>query len=218
MLKVYHNADVVLGHTLVSDRYARLNAARIPGKIARKCVWFAPPNNSSFWPITDSHNSPELIKAAKAGKTRSEVFKELSSGRFDCIFEERFEANRQWMKDREDECHVDGLTECKIGMLDFILEHYRSVKLFFTYTHPTYNLISWLGSEFLKTIGFDGDSIDSVLAAAPDAYGTQGAFPETHYEFSHYRFTYPSRFPKERGGLEYYQEVIQNSKAWDQAK
>ena len=205
MRRVFSNADVVLCNNFQGARIDALNVVHHPGKSTRRVVVFPPPSNTTWWPIF-TESGPELKGPAKAGRTREEVWESFLAGTFDCCFEERVAVQKKWSVDRE--------LDADIKLVPFVEHNFRDCKFWFTSNHPTYNLVAWIGSEFMRLMGYQSDSLSRVMGYPTDTLGTWNACPETKYEFDHYGLKYPMRWKDEIGGLGYYRSIIMKSGLW----
>lgn len=204
--RAFAEADVILSHSFLDAEFDGLNHQHHPGKSSRRVVIFPPPNSGVWWPMCDTYSGVELRRPAAAGKSREEVWQSLANGTFDCCFDERTAIQKAYAEKRE--------LDAEIKIQPFVERAFRDCKLWWTENHPTFHLIAWIGSELMRLLGYQQDTDAQIAAYNTEATGQWNAFPETHYEWAHYGFRYPLRWPNLEGGLEYYHRLILKSDAW----
>lgn len=199
---VIRESPMVLSHELLGP-YKPLDIREQPELKNRVVIFFPPPTNNAVWPISMAFGSLELQRAYRGNRTKEDIWRAFKDGDFDPCFDERWSSEMQWMRKREE--------TSQIKIAEFCERNIKVCKLWFTENHPTYTLLAWVGSEFLRLIGRPCDSEHNIRALPLDALGTWGVHPETKYEFQHFGFTYPMRYQNEDGGLEYYRKLIMDS-------
>lgn len=165
---------------------------------------YAGPHHGCWWVVCPVHGEQPLYACFEKGMSDADIYASIVNGSFDPQFAKRFELQMAWLKGYQ--------TGTDAGMADFIERNYRRVKLFFTYNHPTYNLIAWITDVLMAKLGFTALGEEHAIALPSDRGIFADQFPETHYEWDYYGFQYPRRFEHGHGGLKFYQSVITDAR------
>jgi hypothetical protein len=201
--KMIENADIIAANHY-SPKWADLGLHRLLElkKPTTPLITWPPPNLAALWPVVEGYGEEAVIAMLNAGATPGDIMEAYDAMRFDPLF--AFRWTDQILRLKEIETH------CEVKISDFCERNHRSVKLWFTSNHATYNLVAWMGSQLATSFGVGGESEERCLSYPHDANGTWNTFPETRYEFDYYKFSYPMRYPRTDfwGGKEWYKTVI----------
>ena len=93
------------------------------------------------------------------------------------------------------------------------MRHYKTHKMFFTFNHPSFHLISYVMDECLGKLGFTQFGEDHSLSVPVNLSNFGGHYTETDYEWDFYKFEYPKRYVDSNSGArgtasQYYSRVI----------
>lgn len=198
---LFRNADVLFYNPIgaVYQQFSDQNVLRFL-KLDAKALSYSGPNQGCWWvicPIFGEHGAWELFDQ---GLSNQQVWNKLQDGSFDPKFEERFKLQMAWMKGH------DSGTDA--GMFDFILNHYKRCKMFFTFNHPTYNLIACIADQCFTKLGYTPLGDEHSISLPSDSCMVADVYPESHYEFDYFKFEYPMKFDKGMGGFGWYKERI----------
>lgn len=135
-----------------------------------------------------------------AGMGQAEIIQVFDAGEVECNFNERLKIDLDGERRRE--------TNWEIKYVDFIENNLRMVKLFFSPNHPAMAIIAHMTDQFLERLGHVRKGSSHALSLPPETMLGDNHFPETQYEFEHYRFWYPRRFEHNMGGRKFYHNEI----------
>jgi hypothetical protein len=200
--RIFNSADVLVTYNMGLNHGA-FSLERVRGMLRADCkvVTFTAPNCSIFWPVAINYcGILAVMYALDKGHSEYRILRDFDNGDFDPLF------NLRWRLEMGRIEHRDSTHDIKLG--DFIKRNHISHKLFMSASHPTFNTIAWLGAGIIGHLGFDTDDESTVLSY-DYAHDSMGLWPETHYEFNHFRFTYPVRhITAPAGGMEIYRGLI----------
>ena len=112
---------------------------------------------ADMWPIYEKNNKYFcgncMDKYLTDDYTINDIIELYDTHKFDFELKSRFEKSIQYLKLKEDKY-------CDIKVSDFILEHYKSVKLFDTQNHPNGILGSFVANEICKCLNIPAPVID----------------------------------------------------------
>ena len=173
-------------------------------KADAQVVSFVPPCFAAFWPIAEFFGEEGVVEYLVAERTAEDIIAIFRSGRFECQFAWRFKDQIERLAFREKDRDVK--------LSAFVSRNYINHKLFLTVNHPTYPTVAYIVESCLGYLGFKELGEDHCLAREVNECGFGAHLPETDYEFRHYGFKYPLRFPNERGGADaYYTALIRDA-------
>jgi len=161
---------------------------------------FLSPNFAAFWPIVPHFGEHGVIHLWQQGATENDIIEAFDHGTFTPFLRDRFAGQIQRLRDRE----VAGDTR----MADFVQNHHRTAKMWFTENHPGFHVMSWVASQLLALLGLPHLTEAQCLEQPHDGTGKWNAHPETDYEWRELGLTYPQRYRDEWGGSTYYHGVI----------
>lgn len=165
-----------------------------------KVVTWSAPNFSAFWPVAHNYcGALGVIHALQKGQSKQQIVADFRNGQFDSLF------GLRWLIEQGRLRYRDASHDVKLA--EFISNHHRNHKLMMGASHPSYLTCAYLGSRLIASLGHAHQSIEEVLSL-DYTIGIMGGYPETDYEFRHYKFTYPKRHLKELGGSEFYVGLI----------
>lgn len=204
---MFNAADLIIWNVL-GEKFAH-QSTDVLGKHCKsdvKIASFVAPCFAAFWPVAEWFGEEGVVACLEAGMTDDEILSQFRSGKFDPKFEMRFGDQIERLAYRE--------RERDVKLSEFIKRRHKNWKLFFTTNHPTFNTIAYLTDNSLGYLGFKELGEDHSLARDVNEAGFGGHYAETHYEFAHYGFTYPIRFPNDRGGMDAcYSQMIRDASA-----
>lgn len=202
-VRLIGSADVVAAN-FYSPKWKDLGLERLRElkKASAPLITWPPPNFAAFWPVVEGYGEEGVERMFRCGAKKEDILDAYDSMKFDPLFSERFPDQLDRLREIE--------TKTDIKIADFCERNHRRVKLWFTSNHPTTNLVAWMGTQIGRALGLELDTEESCLDYAPDVTGDWNTFPETRYEFEHYRFEYPMRYARTQywGGPEWYRSVI----------
>lgn len=201
-IKAFREADFLLNHPLVDEKWRGMRADEIGLKNSCLGITMESPQMSCFWPVVEGPVLGELPVRSLLGQGANpgEVSAAFDSGKMDCYFAERFAADITRMRER------DARSDLKSA--EFIYSHHRDTKMFFTENHPTMPVLAWMTDQFLAKLGHASKSEEEILSLPLDTMHGENHFPETAYEWEHYRLKYPRRYEGNMGGAEHYHQII----------
>lgn len=189
-------------HTIITNpmnpRFEELSTIPLLAKATGAVAKFVPPSVTAFWPVVEHFGEEPVARAMLAGFTADQIIAQFDSGTLGCCFGSRYEHQINRLRKREEDCHAT--------LSGFIDTHHREHKLFFTSNHPTFPVIGHLMEGCLRHLGYAAGP--EPLSLPMNAANFSHHFPETNYEWEYFRFRYPMRFPKDRGGSEFYRNAI----------
>lgn len=200
---IFADADYIFCNWLAIDKFGWFATENLIGakKATVRLVTFVPPCFSAFWPVAEFFGEDPVHKYLDKGYSVDEIIEIYKNGQFDPLFNQRFSSQIEGLRLRE--------RERDVKLSDFILRNYKTHKIFFTTNHPSFHVIGYFAEALLHKAGFEARSEFHSLALPVNGGHMGNHWPETDYEFTHYRFTYPKTLQGERGGAEvYYPQVI----------
>lgn len=210
MLRLLKSADVLVTYNMgASHGSFSLERVRPLMRPDVKVVTFVAPNFSAFWPVSGNYCGVlAVMHALDKGKSEAEIHEEFDRGDFDPLFHLRWRIEMGRIE------HRDATHDVKLK--DFISKNHKAHKLFMSAGHPTFTTVAWLGSGIIRALGHSADDESAVLSY-DHAHDCMGQWPETDYEFNHFGFTYPKRYPTvPSGGMEIYHRLISDAVAFSQ--
>lgn len=186
--EVFAVADVVATYNMGARmRHHELTRVSKLFKPGAKVITMAAPNFSAFCPFSFDGYGAHLgiLTALDQGKSPAQLWSDYEHGQFDPMFAVRWrlEIGR----------HQDKGGYSDIGLTAFIIAHYKKAKLWMGPSHPTYHIMSYLGSEIGGLMGFPKHTDEQILGFNYDR-GMVSGQPETEYEFNYFGFQYPRRY------------------------
>ena len=208
--KLLCRADILLTYNMGVD-HGSYSMENIRKQIRSDCkvITFTAPNCSLFWPVAYGYLGDfAVMHAFDTGKTAEQIIHDFYNGTFDPMFKMRWRLEIGRLE------HKDISHDVKLA--PFVVRNHVTHKLFMGPSHPTFTTVAWLGSEIIRLLGYASETEAQVLAHDHNI-NAMGPFPETHYEFNHFGFTYPMRHQHSAdcGGIEFYRSVIAG--AWQSA-
>lgn len=178
--------------------------------VGAKVLSYAGPHHGCWWVVCPVHGEQPVHACFDRGMSDADIYASIINGTFDPQFPKRFELQMAWLKGYQ--------TGTDAGMADFIERNYRKCKLFFTYNHPSYNLIGYITDVLMGKLGYPMLGEDHAIALPSDRGLFADQFPETHYEWDFYKFEYPMRWQHGHGGIGWYKSVIADARQnWKKA-
>ncbi len=204
----FHAADIILNHPLSHgpkwDAYKSEAVGLRPSCLR---VTMESPQMASAWPICNYSGEVPVVRLLEVGHRIPEIQRRFDAGQFDCCFAERHAADIARMYERDE--HTD------LKAAAFVEENWTRQKMFFTENHPTMPVLGFMVDQFLGMLGHKVLGAEHALALPLDTMEGDNHYPETDYEWQHYGFQYPQRFPKTMGGKQHYHRIIQRiTDAW----
>lgn len=169
-----------------------------------RTITFVAPNFSCLWPIAYGFSGTLGAEALfDKGATVDDVWAKLKDGSFDPLFDIRYRLEMGKLSDKGAYHDVD--------IARFIAANLRKVKLFTAGSHPTQHVVAHIGSEILRLLGMPYQGEAEILQL--DAMeGTMAGWPETDYEWNHFKFAYPIKNNAKFD--ETYREILDNAYGW----
>lgn len=202
-VQAFQEADFVVYHPLRREKFGEFSTDALLAHCKPTCVKIGipSPSISCFWPITEYFGLEPVLALKRAGLTAEQVIScfENRSG-FDPMFWPRWSqgVGRILLKEQS----------CDVKIADFVIRNQQRTKLWLTFNHPTYRLIAYMVEQCLARMDGEARDEDFVLQLPMNAYGFTHNFPETQYEWDYFGFTYPMTIRKDRGGPEWYRQLI----------
>lgn len=202
------SADIVFDNAFL-PKFAPFDSGNIlaSAKPSLRRFSFVPPTSACWWPVVVPFGEEGVIEHMRGGLDDGQIINRFNEGTFDPQFGKRFKEQMQNLRMREDRHDVK--------LVDFVMRHYRTHKMWLTYNHPTYHVISHLVERMLEKIGIAART--NPLDVPTNAAGMGSHFPETPYEWEFYRLEYPIRWTEDRGGKAFYHDQIRQSYAKQKA-
>lgn len=204
---MFSNADLVIWNVLGSKFQEQ--STEVLGKhlqSSAQVVSFVPPCFAAFWVAAEFFGEEGIVAYLEAGLSPDEIIAKYRDGSFNARFELRFKDQIDRLAFRE--------AERDVKLSAFILRNYVGTKLFLTVNHPSYPTVAYIVDQCLGYFGFKELGEEHCLAREVNECEFGAHLPETHFEFDHYGFKYPLRYPKERGGADaYYTALIKDAAA-----
>lgn len=157
-----------------------------------------------WWVICPLFGEDCVMSYFDHGMGVEDVWKKLNDGSFDPQFPIRFEKQMAWTKGHE--------SGCDAGAEEFIRDHYKECKMWFTFNHPSYNVVGYICDNLMEKIGFKKLGAEHAISLPSERCIVADFFPETHYEFEYYGFKYPLRFPHGHGGMPFLKKCIEDAR------
>ena len=198
--KIFEEADVILHHPLDSDRWDGLRVKEFKLKPTCQLFTMESPQASCWWPVLFRLADWPAVNLLRQGASADDICRIYDSGKMKIDFKERLEVDAVRMHQRD--LHVD----VKSG--DFVLKHWKNVKMFSTTNHPTYHVYVWMMDQFAGLLGFERRGEEEALGVRDFLIEGDGHYPETEYEWRHYGFTYNRRLGHCQGGNAFYHREI----------
>lgn len=200
---LFKTADFVLWNPLggmiepLSNQY--LNRLTKPDC---KLVSYAGPHQGCWWVICQLFGEQSVRRYLDNGLSADDIWGLFKAGTFDPGFEERLKMDMMFQKG-----YQHG-TDSEI--YEFIRDNYRRCKMFFTFNHATCHLIACAVDGCLGRAGYERLGLEHAVSVVPaDHFMVGHIYPETHYEWDHYKFEYPMRWQQTAlGGIEFYKDLI----------
>lgn len=200
---VFENASVIVTNCF-SPKWANLGLHRVHNLRREGCtvLTWVPPNFAALWPVVDSFGEHGVLAMLKSGARCNDIIEAFKNGSFNPMFGVRMNEQIARLKSLE--------TSCDIKVSDFVERNVKNTKLWFTENHPSYGIVAWIGAQLSKAIGNETDTVESCSSYCHDLLGDWNVWPETHYEFDHFGFSYPIRYATTPhwGGEEWYHSLI----------
>lgn len=148
------------------------------------CISFPYIFNDALWPLfrkdDDVVNKETITDLLAKGASTFDLIIAFLTLKIDFRFKMRFDKTMQILAEKEKE------TDVKVSQ--YILEHYKSEKLFLTFNHPTSSLLIHCADQILKHLQMPAISKKTQLH--PNAANLAGHYPQSPYERSFYQFEY----------------------------
>ncbi len=201
-IRAVHEADFLLHHPLATEKWEGMRPDEIGLKNSCVAVTMESPQASCFWPVVHGPLLGELPVRTLLGKgaEETEIIRLFDSGEMKCYFADRFTSDMARMRER------DARSDLKAA--EFIANHFRNTKMFFTENHPTMPVLGWMTDQFLARLGHPSQGEEAALALPLDTMEGWNHFPETEYEWEHYGLDYPRKYESYMGGKDHYHRII----------
>lgn len=140
--------------------------------------------NDAFWPLFKNGkgvgNAASITDLLDEGASVVEVALQFLSLKMDFRFQQRFHKTVQILAERE-----SGTT---IKTVPYILDNYKTEKLFLTHNHPSSALWVHCVNQVLSILQYP--SLNKEDYSHPNEAGLSGYFPMSPYEKAHYQLCY----------------------------
>jgi len=210
---VFKIADAMI-YNPVDAACAQLSDREIVRQVKPECklASFGGPHQGCWWLICPFFGEEAVIHYLEAGFSAEAIWSKVLEEKFEPEFRRRFENNMAFLKGYQHGTDV--------RMTEFIADCYQKCKLFFTFNHPSCQLLAFVTDECLGQMGFERKGREHALTqVAADEKMVGEVYPETDYEWDYYGFEYPQRWSDRMGGIHFYHEVILGiEQRWKTAK
>lgn len=199
---VFRAADVLI-YNPVDAAVAELSDREIvrQAKPGCKLASFGGPHHGCWWVICPFFGEEGVVAQLDQGQSGEQIWASFQARTFEPKFDERFKTQMAFLKGYQHGTDV--------RLTEFITDNYRRCKLFFTFNHPSCHLLAYVTDECLGQIGFERLGREHAInEVAADEMMMGDVFPETHYEWEHFKLEYPMRWAERQGGAEFYHGVI----------
>lgn len=199
---IFHSADYIVTYNMGARHgVISLDSIRPLIRSDSKIITFTAPNCSCFWPVSYGYTGGvPVYDALDSGHTFDSIWQDFKAGKFNPMFNIRFRLELGRLEDK-DSYH-------DIKLAKFVLDHFKTHKLWMAHSHPSGILFAFIASGISMHLGLDGIEMDSILSTNPSLYA-MGATPETDYEFKHFQFTYNMNFIDAAKMLQTYKPIFQ---------
>lgn len=201
----FHTADILLHHPLASQKWDGFRSEEIGLRPSCRRFAMESPQASCFWPFCKGVAETPITRLLEIGWHAPEITRAFDAGLLDCHFAERWTADCARMMDRD--------KQSDLRAAEFVIEHHRDQKMFFTENHPTMAVLGYMVDQMLGKIGHVQQGAGAALALPLATDKGDNHFPETGYEWAHYGFNYPLRYTRNMGGSQHYHRIIQSVEA-----
>jgi len=200
----WRKADAVL-FTPIGESYGPFSSEHLLRMVKPDCktVAFTGPNQGCWWPVCELVGEHGAINLFNEGLNPDQVIDRFRDKKFDPKFDLRFAEQMAFLKGKQ--------SFGSIRLTEFIQAHYRTHKLFFTFNHPTYNVLAFCADCALALMGMIPMGDEHSLSLPLDSISLGDIYPETHYEFEHYNLRYPMRYTA--GSEAFYERKIHEAYA-----
>jgi len=201
-IRAFKGADFLINHPLEAGKWKGMRPHEIGLKPSCISVAMESPQASCFWPVVDGVMLGELPVKALLGQGADceEIIRKFDAATLECYFPERFAADITRMRER------DSAADLKCA--EFVYQHYRATKMFFTQNHPTMPVLAWITDQFLSRIGHALMGESHALSLPLDTMPGENHYPETAYEWEAYRLQFARRYEWNMGGVTHYHQII----------
>jgi len=125
-------------------------------------------------------NREPIEKLKSQGYSLNDVIAMYSKGEIDFDYENRFDNSVKILKEKE--------SICDVKVIDFIVKHIRSRKLFFTQNHPTTCVFVHIANQVLSILGHNNKYDE--FAYPDNVIKLPGEWPTTTYDAKYWKFEY----------------------------
>jgi hypothetical protein len=202
---MFANADLIIWNVL--DAKFGQRSTEVLGKHCKpdvKIVSFVPPSCACWWPVTEFHGEQPVESAVDEGQSLDEIIANFSAGKLNYHYSYRFESQIARLAHRE--CNRD------VGLSDYVMRHYKTHRMFFTFNHPSFHVISYLADQCLGKLGFKMLGEGHSLTVGVNEANMGNHYPDHPSMWEFYGFEYPMDLARERGGWQlYYPQVIREA-------
>jgi len=138
----------------------------------------------ALWPLFRDGkctvNASPIINLLESGASVIEVAMQFLSLKIDFQFQHRFRNTTHILAEKE--------AVTTIKALRYILEHYKTDKLFLTHNHPSTQLLVHCANQVLELLHYP--LLKKEDYPHPNEAGLPGHFPISPYEKAHYQLSY----------------------------
>jgi len=171
----------------VQEKHGIYSTDRILSYLPESCcqrISFPYFYNNALWPLFRDGkcivNASPIIELLESGASVIEIAMQFLSLKIDFQFQKRFQTTLHILAEKE------AITTIKASQ--YILEHYKTEKLFLTHNHPSTQLFIHCANQILALLRYP--LLRKEDYPHPNAAGLPGYSPMSPYEKTHYQFSY----------------------------
>lgn len=212
MQSLFANADFLI-YNVLSEKFGvfSTNVLLKHMKSDLKLCSFVPPSCACWWVLTEHYGEEPVQMAIDEGLKVEEIVALYKASTLDWKFQYRFQTQIDRLRHRE------RLRDVPLSA--YVMRHYKTHRMFFTYNHPSFHVIAYLTDECLGHLGFKQLGEDHSLSVGQNEAKMGNHYPDHSAMWEFYKFEFPMEFQHERGGADaYYPQVIHDIAARYEAR